>query len=80
MHRHVQAFSVSRCPHTWWDCGAFLQLREELTNARGINECTADETTKLLLEASRLQQDNVALKSDVLHKEEMLRILINQIR
>jgi hypothetical protein len=32
------------------------QLREELSNARGINDLTADETTKLLLENSHMQQ------------------------
>lgn len=33
-----------------------LQLHDELGNARGINDLTADETTKVLLENSRLQQ------------------------
>jgi hypothetical protein len=33
-----------------------LQLREELGNARENNDLTADETTKLLLENSHLQQ------------------------
>jgi hypothetical protein len=33
-----------------------VQLREELSNARGINDLTADETTKLLLENSHMQQ------------------------
>lgn len=37
-------------------CCTYLQLREELSNARGINDLTADETTKLLLENSHLQQ------------------------
>lgn len=64
-------------------CGCVLvvfQLREELSNARGINELTADETTKLLLDNSRLQQVNAALQSDVLHKNEMLRLLTNQLK
>jgi hypothetical protein len=37
-------------------CYAAGQLREELSNARGINDLTADETTKLLLENSHMQQ------------------------
>lgn len=41
-------------PHTY--TYVHTQLREELSNARGINDFTADETTKLLLENSHLQQ------------------------
>ena len=40
---------------------AALQLRVELSNQRGINDLTADETTKLLLENSHLQQVCAAL-------------------
>ncbi|WIA20378.1 hypothetical protein OEZ85_004800 [Tetradesmus obliquus] len=54
-------------------------LREELSNARGINDLTADETTKLLLDNSRLQQGVVAARSEVLHKDEMLRLLSAEI-
>jgi hypothetical protein len=57
-----------------------LQLREELSNARGINDLTADETTKLLLDNSRLQQAVVAARSEVLHKDEMLRLLSAEIK
>jgi hypothetical protein len=63
-------------------CGGrpLLQLRDELSNQRGINDLTADETTHLLLETSRLAQDNAALQQEVLHKNEMLMLLTNQIR
>jgi hypothetical protein len=57
-----------------------VQLREELSNARGINDLTADETTKLLLDNSRLQQAVVAARSEVLHKDEMYRLLQGEIR
>jgi hypothetical protein len=56
------------------------KLREELSNARGINDLTADETTKLLLDNSRLQQAVVAARSEVLHKDEMLRLLSAEIK
>jgi hypothetical protein len=58
-------------------CG---QLREELSNARGINDLTADETTKLLLDNSRLQQAVVAARSELLHKDEMYRLLQGEIK
>ncbi len=61
-----------RCP-----CPA--QLRDELRNQDGINEVTAEETTKLLLEISRLQQQNVQLRTDVMHRDEMLRIIQSQL-
>lgn len=54
-------------------------LREELKNQRGINDLTADETTKLLLELSRLQQSQAQLQSELLHKEEMIKLLQNQL-
>jgi hypothetical protein len=50
-----------------------------LKNQSGINECTAQETTKLLLEISRLQQEKVQLQSDVLHRDEMLRLIQEQL-
>jgi hypothetical protein len=52
----------------------------ELSNARGINDLTADETTKLLLDNSRLQQAVVAARSELLHKDEMYRLLQMEIR
>lgn len=61
-------------------CSSLMQLREELSNARGINDLTADETTKLLLDNSRLQQAVVAARSEVLHKDEMLRLLSAEIK
>lgn len=81
----VQLHSCSLCPCTLphhlphrksWP----PQLREELSNARGINDLTADETTKLLLDNSRLQQGVVAARSEVLHKDEMLRLLSAEIK
>lgn len=54
-------------------------LREDLKNQRGINDYTADETTKVLVEVSRLQQSNVALQLEVLNKEEMVKLLQNQL-
>ena len=44
-----------------------------------MHELTADEATKLLLEHSRLQQEAVALRSEVLHKNEMMRLLHGQL-
>lgn len=44
-------------------CCAVLQLHDELGNARGINDLTADETTKVLLENSRLQQVRVTTQT-----------------
>jgi hypothetical protein len=55
-------------------------LRDELSAARGINDLTADEATKLLLEHSRLQQALSAAQRDVLHKDEMLRLLSAEVR
>lgn len=57
-----------------------VQLREELSNARGINDFTADETTKLLLDNSRLHQGFLAARSEVLHKDEMLRLLSAEVK
>ncbi len=41
---------------------------------------TADETTKLLLDNSRLAQANAALQVEVMHKDEIMRLLNQQIR
>lgn len=60
-------------------CPCPAQLRDELRNQDGINEVTAEETTKLLLEISRLQQQNVQLRTDVMHRDEMLRIIQSQL-
>eukprot|EP00879_Flechtneria_rotunda_P008194 GHRR01008584.1.p2 GENE.GHRR01008584.1~~GHRR01008584.1.p2 ORF type:complete len:370 (+),score=167.55 GHRR01008584.1:2867-3976(+) len=50
-------------------------LRDELSKSRGINDFTADETTKLLLENSRLAQAVAAAQGELLHKDEVMRLL-----
>lgn len=42
-----------------------LQLRQELSAQRIINDETADETTKILADLSKVQQANARLTSDL---------------
>lgn len=54
-------------------------LRDELSKSDRINSLTADETTKLLLDNSRLAQANATLQVEVMHKDEVMRLLNQQI-
>lgn len=56
------------------------QLRTQLRAVNGINESTADETTKLLLERSDLQKNKVTLQVELAHKEGVIALLHSQLR
>lgn len=79
-HRSLCCWPAACCAAARACPGWPAQLREELSNARGINDLTADETTKLLLDNSRLQQAALAARSEALHKEEMLRLLSAEVK
>mmetsp|Transcript_28339 Transcript_28339/g.62247 ORF Transcript_28339/g.62247 Transcript_28339/m.62247 type:complete len:581 (-) Transcript_28339:358-2100(-) len=54
-------------------------LRRELCNQQGINDETADETTKILAELSRMHELNARLTGDMALKDSMIQLLKQQL-
>lgn len=55
-------------------------LREEIKNQRGINELTVDEITKMLLELSKVQQQNSQFHSELKHRDSIIQLLQSQLQ